>query len=881
MGTQGRTRAFSIRLWGLTVVAMAALAPTAAAGEFEAPTGTFWFHAPLPRTDDDRQSLILKRDGAALPGLCRKGTVSYSEQRETIEVEARFSRCSGWRRSSATIVAQIDRATGSILWGEISIPNLDIQDFPATAGIGYGSSLRVVTYNVQMLPSTFSATTDPANATRIAERLKAGGYDVIALSEVFDEEAREAFLDELDGSFPYHVDYLSGGTAVNEDSGLMLFSRFPFKSLPDDTYRADNQSCQATSCSRVGFLEFQACHGDDCLAEKGVGFVRLKNPETGSPVNVAFTHMQASYTPATYPDELEDEFDAGREFSTRADQTIDIKELLETTIGSNRLDSEQVIVMGDMNIDGDLANPDLGPGEYNKRNLYEWKERMTSASNPNFSLLPIQDGWAFDNAPAHPSGNYDRGITNLTAWGASADGARLDYVLMNGEETRGCMQHMTIAHNLRYGGTSVETGLGPEGVGSGGESDLSDHYGVNADINRIGNRCRPVDATVLAPPAGKLDAKSGTIGHRGEIEWFRINKAGTYSFDLDGASGMDYRVYEASDMTTPAPNYKHEVTDVMLPGVRPIHFVGEQFRVSKAPFFIRVWHRDRAKTGTFALKVLRHDCSTRELACALAPAERRNMKMPANPPLNGADEKWFELYTEGTASSRGQEVRAVASELDPDAAGYFELELLEAGNPDTSIGVDASQAPDPEPETPGYEQLELETREADAQKYYAVVRRKPATQPPFPAEAQHFQVRWETDLTILFGAGQGGSQSLQIRCLEENDGIDDGDDEVYLEEIRVDGSDVFGSDVFLGDFDAGNVRSLESLVPAPVKFVEGVAFEGFEDDDFAAGEVDDMEATIPPLAPGTQGPVSPSIAYNPEEGGLYRIYYNVTHGFDE
>ncbi|HYH61029.1 MAG TPA: endonuclease/exonuclease/phosphatase family protein [Solirubrobacterales bacterium] len=880
MGTQGLTRSFSIGLWGLMLVAIAAPAPAAAQGGFEAPTGTYWFHAPLPRTDDERQSLILKRDSAALPGLCRKGSVSYTEQREAIQVKARFNRCHGWRQSPATIVAEIDSDTGSILTGEVSIPNLGVQNVPATAGMGYGASLRVVTYNVQMLPSTFSATTDPANAGRIARQLEAGGYDVIALNEVFDEEARDAFVNELEESFPYHVDYLSGGTAVNEDSGLMLFSRFPLKSLPDDTYRADDQSCKATNCSRVGFLEFQPCHGDDCLAEKGVGFVRLKNPETGSPVNVAFTHMQASYTPATYPDELEDKQDALFEFSDRAGQIKQIEDLLEETLGSDRLRSEQVIVMGDLNIDGDLANPDLGADNPNRRNLYEWKERMTSAGNPNLSLLPIQDGWAFDNAPAHPSGNFDRGITNLTAWGADADGARLDYVLMNGEETRGCMQHMTIAHNLRYGGTPVETGLGPEGVGSGGESDLSDHFGVNADINRIGNRCRPVDATVLAPPAGKLDAASGTIGHPGEIEWFRINKAGTYSFELNGASGMDYRVYEADDMTTPAPNYKHEITDVTLPGARPIHFVGEQFRVSKAPFFVRVWHRDRAKTGSYTLKVLRHDCSTRELACALAPAERRNMKMPASPPLNGADEKWFELYTEGTASSRGQEVRAVASELDPDAAGYFELELLEAGSPDTSIGIDASQAPDPDPETPGHEQLEVETREADAQKYYAVVRRKPATQPPFPAEAQRFQVRWETDLTILFGSAHGG-QSLQIRCLEENDGIDDGDDEVYLEEIRIDGSDVLGGDVFLGDFDAGNPRSLESLVPAPVNFVEGVTFEGFEDDDFAAGEVDDMEATIRPLAPERQGPVDSSIAYNPEGDGLYRIYYNVTHGFDE
>jgi hypothetical protein len=56
---------------------------------------------------------------------------------------------------------------------------------------------------------------------------------------------------------------------------------------------------------------------------------------------------------------------------------------------------------------------------------------------------------------------------------------------------------------------------------------------------------------------------------------------------------------------------------------------------------------------------------------------------------------------------------------------------------------------------------------------------------------------------------------------------------------------------------------------------------GYEDDDFAAGEIDDMGATIPALDARTQGPVTTSIDYSPEGDGNYRIYYNVTHGFDD
>ncbi len=855
--------------------------PATAARGFHPPTGSYWFGERLPGTEATAQALVLRADSAVMPGLCRVGSVQYVEDRTTIAVRATFRSCGAWQGRSAVVTGEIDKATDSVLQGVLVVDGLF--DVPVVATLGYGESLRVLTYNVQMLPSHFSAATKPANATKISARVKAGGYDVVALNEVFDEDVREKFLEHLEASFPYHVDYLSGGTAVNEDAGLMLFSRLPFRPLPDDTYRADNQSCEATNCGRVGFLEFGSCEGDDCLAEKGVGFVRLRNPETASPVNVAFTHMQASYTPADYPDELEDAQDAAFEFSTRIEQQVDIKELLQTTLGQSRLHSEPVIVMGDLNIDGDLANPDLGGWpNFNVRNLYEWNQAMTDVGNPNFSFLPLRDGWAYDNAPVWSTGNFDRGITNISAWGANADGARLDYVLLNEGESRRCMQHMTLAHNLRHGGALTETGFGPTGVGMGGKTDLSDHYGLNADINLESDRCRPVNAQLLTPAEGQLKTATGTIGRPGEIDWFKINRAGTYSFDLDGPAGMDYRVYESANMSTPAPNYKHETTDVTVGEPRPVHFTGEQFRISKAPFFIRVWHTDRSKTGSFTLKVLRHDCGTKELACALAPAERRNVALPASPPLNGADERWYEFYTEAVPGGGAQSVRAIASELDPAAAGYFELELLKAGDPDTSVGVDGSQEPDPAPETPGTEVLSVQQDEGGAQKYYLVVRRIPASPPPYPPAARSFQVRWETNLTFVFGAGQGGAQSLQVRCLEENDGLDlDGDDEVYLEAVRADGSDLLGGKKFLGNFDAGNPRDLEAHVPTPVAFLSGLEFEGYENDDFAAGEIDEMGATIPPLALGTQGPVTTSIDFSPEGDGNYRIYYNVTHGFDD
>ena len=235
------------------------------------------------------------------------------------------------------VTGEIDKATDSVLQGVLVVDGLF--DVPVVATLGYGESLRVLTYNVQMLPSHFSAATKPANATKISARVKAGGYDVVALNEVFDEDVRGNVLEHLEASFPYHVDYLSGGTAVNEDAGLMLFSRLPFRPLPDDTYRADNQSCEATNCGRVGFLEFGSCEGDDCLAEKGVGFVvpgsetRRRLPPSTSP--------SPTCRPATRPPTTRTSSRTRRmrpsSSPLRIEQQVDIKELLQTTLGPGRV----------------------------------------------------------------------------------------------------------------------------------------------------------------------------------------------------------------------------------------------------------------------------------------------------------------------------------------------------------------------------------------------------------------------------------------------------------------------------------------------------------------------------------------------------------------
>lgn len=147
-------------------------------------------------------------------------------------------------------------------------------------------SLRVLAYNTYLLPRIVMCTWDPvchlldANFESRAEQLGAAvaeaneKYDIVAFSEVWDEDARDILEERLGGRYPSYVKYIStsgpdmirlkkdwgflGGNF--EDSGLMLFSRVPFQELPfvKDDYEATDVKPRRIY-KRLAFKEFYAC----------------------------------------------------------------------------------------------------------------------------------------------------------------------------------------------------------------------------------------------------------------------------------------------------------------------------------------------------------------------------------------------------------------------------------------------------------------------------------------------------------------------------------------------------------------------------------------------------------------------------------------------
>ena len=115
------------------------------------------------------------------------------------------------------------------------------------AGDGQASTpprtYRVLTYNVQFRPPALNDNSaynmlSELRAEHTASAILAGGYDIVALNEVFHEGARDVLLNRLAPHYQVVFDMIRSGTGgpildieAFQDSGLMFFSKFPLADL--------------------------------------------------------------------------------------------------------------------------------------------------------------------------------------------------------------------------------------------------------------------------------------------------------------------------------------------------------------------------------------------------------------------------------------------------------------------------------------------------------------------------------------------------------------------------------------------------------------------------------------------------------------------------
>jgi exonuclease III len=566
----------------------------------------------------------------------------------------------------------------------------------------------------------FGNVDEPTRAQKIADRIVATDQDVVALQEVFAGDAKQVFKNVLSangyvhyvsllrGVQPYPSPKLSDYAALQDgwewandfpnlldvalhppDSGLMLFSKYPFLplkggSVPNDAICPSAQ-CQFEGMNGnaplpPGFFAFKVypdCAGSDCFASKGVGLVKIQAPR--GPYYVAFTHLQSDEDSDGWP--------------ARQKQYATVKDVILGAIPPAEWADAAVFVAGDLNTEG---------YERTKADPQEWHQvyyppaasgtadgffacgngvRVGGVTQPcrlgiNDAQRYLTDSWGFETSPTD-EGN---------------DGRRLDYLLHSSRGGRLCMQHAMIAWDLQ---------ADPDG--NGGAAWLSDHYPVRGDFNLTAGSCSANDDPLAAVP-GK-NARRLTFGptscddsptspnppcHQDEItappqaritnggsfQWFKIDQAGTYSIDLDPAvstAGVAYAVYHHTDLSRPIQPFDPEEGEW-----------GVIYAFPEPPYYIRTFAVDAqgrpdraAKLRDYTLKVHQHLCRTPIDACVLEPGQTPEVLVQSgkadvdplgyyvwpetvlNDPLSDLRELWWRFKTSGVKDGHPNPVATV------------------------------------------------------------------------------------------------------------------------------------------------------------------------------------------------------------------------------
>lgn len=515
----------------------------------------------------------------------------------------------------------------------------------------------------------------------VAERIIKSGYDVVVLNEVWWNDAEDILRDELADVYPYSVQRLSDG-GLEEGSGLNIFSKLPFAALPNGVseytehdfrlrFNGQEYDCpdHGTSLCNdyVAFLEYSEPDtlvvddegnliynpnekiGGEKWADKGVGYVRVRSPDTGRYHNVFFTHMQA-----TYKEDHEPDYGFWHGFGARTSQFDEVKQLVEAAASGNETSfwgEQDVFVLGDLNVDGDASNVIDSESPPFEGNLWEWTARFDKdysgpgALHSGFFRENLHDTWRYE----HPNDDLIAAGNPSEAGHTGSFGdtpKRLDYILSNVAfmKTTGigvdplCNQHPQLALNLLSGtphvpggGANPPGGRGDLGDGLSGSPPQrfrSDHWGVNAHYNKLADHCSPLrppsanalyddpdyGAHVLAQsdvgmvnetndPANPGKEQPGKLTYPGSVQWHYLEWDGIYNIGFDEPShdlGYRVQVYHESELSQPIKAYgskeypdeieREELGPLGLPQTVIIPTKGKKYFLTGGPFLLKVYH---------------------------------------------------------------------------------------------------------------------------------------------------------------------------------------------------------------------------------------------------------------------------------------------------
>src|SRR6185295_7856797 len=475
-------------------------------------------------------------------------------------------------------------------------------------------SLKVMTFNTQQLPwlgrvisdlpivgtPGCAPEPDPAGRARAVARAILNlppreQPDVVAFNEAFSETGRKWLIRSLKSKYPHIIEKLEhAGADVEEDSGLMLFSKLPFQTLPNGDDHV--------------FEVFNRTAGTDSKASKGVGLVWVNGPF--DPTTVAFTHLQASYDAANTENA-----------DIRADQLNVIREQNRKLSELFILKMAGTVVVGDLNIKGD---PDDTTGEWN----------VVFSSIPDTFGMDFADAWRVSMHPPGDLTDYDPGYTQRDT--PTYQPNRFDYQCVWREP------NVDIGLVAHYMSTPIRLA-----------SEVTDHWALLAHLHRLSGNCTPataIDLLAVVPinknaPGSSVWPLGTNFRDEDMYEWVYVAEPGTFSVFV--SSLIEVHAFRRTDFT-----HALDPTDTLsmteLPGSLQTVFTqlvhvetkGQIFSW-REPFFLRVRGRDTTFKGRAPYVIVRHRGESRATAMVLHPHFGVDPGLPMGQKLGTTDECFF------------------------------------------------------------------------------------------------------------------------------------------------------------------------------------------------------------------------------------------------
>ncbi len=133
-------------------------------------------------------------------------------------------------------------------------------------------SLKILTWNIQMLPSFAKSNGKAKRARAIVNQLNQKNNELIVFQELFHKRSRRIVTDGLSALYPHHTQVLNKRfLSLKANGGVMIFSKYPIRQVHQIRFK-----------DRTGF---------DRLARKGAMLAEVE--VKGKPIQVIGTHMQA------------------------------------------------------------------------------------------------------------------------------------------------------------------------------------------------------------------------------------------------------------------------------------------------------------------------------------------------------------------------------------------------------------------------------------------------------------------------------------------------------------------------------------------------------------------------------------------------------------